>query len=134
MNLLPNKDNYCISHQLDVTDIFGVARNLHFQVATSLLKRLHFLEDRDGYRYELRYIRDKEGREVDFAIIKEGELEELVEVKFSDENISRSLLYYTKRLNPKKATQIVAKIKRPYDKGRIKVTNPISYFQTDFYS
>lgn len=99
-----------------------------------MLKRLHFLEDRDGYRYELRYIRDKEGREVDFAIIKEGELEELVEVKFSDENISRSLLYYTKRLNPKKATQIVAKIKRPYDKGRIKVTNPISYFQTDFYS
>ena len=99
-----------------------------------MLKRLHFLEDRDGYRYELRYIRDKEGREVDFAIIKEGELEELVEVKFSDENISRSLLYYTKRLNPKKATQIVAKIKRPYDKGRIKVTNPISYFQTNFYS
>jgi len=33
-------------------------------VATSLIKRLHFLEDRDGYRYELRYIRDKEGREV----------------------------------------------------------------------
>ena len=30
-------------------------------VATSLLKRLHFLEDRDGYRYELRYLRDKEG-------------------------------------------------------------------------
>jgi hypothetical protein len=83
---------------------------------------LHFLEDRDGYCYKLRYIRDKE-----------GELEELVEVKFSDENISRSLLYYNKRLNLKKASQIVAKIKRPYDKGRIKVTNPIPYFQTNFY-
>ena len=33
-------------------------------VATPLLKRFHFLEDRDGYRYELRYIQDKEGREV----------------------------------------------------------------------
>jgi predicted AAA+ superfamily ATPase len=32
-------------------------------VAASLLKRLHFLEDRDGYRYHLRYIQDKEGRE-----------------------------------------------------------------------
>jgi predicted AAA+ superfamily ATPase len=32
-------------------------------IATSLLKRLHYLEDRGGYRYELRYIRDKEGRE-----------------------------------------------------------------------
>ena len=30
-------------------------------VATSLLKRIHFLGDRDGYRYELRYLRDKEG-------------------------------------------------------------------------
>ena len=101
-------------------------------VATSLLKRLHFLEDRDGYRYELRYIRDKEGREVDFVIVKEGELEELIEAKFSDDNISKSLLYYAKRLNPKKATQIVATIKRPYDKNQIKVTDPVSYFQKFF--
>lgn len=98
-------------------------------VAASLLKRLHFLEDRDGYRYELRYIRDKEGREVDFAIIKEGRLIELIEAKHSDENLSKHLLYYAKRLKPKKATQIVAKIKRPYDKGRIKVVDPITYFR-----
>ena len=102
-------------------------------VATSLLKRLHFLEDRDGYRCELRYIRDKEGREVDFAIIKEGQLEELVEVKFSDETISRSLLYYCNRLNPKRATQIVATLKRPYDQGRIRVIDPVAYFQTNLY-
>jgi predicted AAA+ superfamily ATPase len=101
-------------------------------VATSLLKRLHFLEDRDGYRYELRYIRDKEGREVDFAIIKEGELEELIKVKYSDENISKSLLYYSQRLRPKKATQIVVKIKRPYDKNRVRVIDPISYFSHFF--
>jgi len=97
-------------------------------VASSLLKRLHFLEDRDGYRYELRYIRDKEGREVDFAVIKEGRLIELIEAKHSDENISKHLLYYANRLKPKKATQIVAQIKRPYDKGRIKVVDPITYF------
>ena len=102
-------------------------------VATSLLKRLHFLEDRDGYRYELRYIRDKEGREVDFAVIKEGELEELIEVKYSDESISRPLLYYAERLNRKRATQIVATLKRPYDKGQIQVIDPVSYFHTNFY-
>ena len=103
-------------------------------VATSLLKRLNYLEDRDGYRYELRYIRDKEGREVDFAIIKEGDLEELIEVKYSDESISKSLLYYTSRLNPKRATQLVATLKRPFDKAGIKVTDPISYFNSNFYS
>lgn len=32
-------------------------------------------------------------------------------------------------LNPKKAVQIVAEIKRPYDKGKIRVTDPISYFR-----
>ena len=98
-------------------------------VASSLLKRLHFLEDRDGYRYELRYIRDKEGREVDFAVIKEGRLIELIEVKYSDDNISKHLVYYAKRLKPKKATQIVAKLRRPYDKGKIKVVDPINYFR-----
>jgi hypothetical protein len=102
-------------------------------IATSLLKRLHFFEDRDGYRYELRYIRDKEGREVDFVILKEGKIEELIEVKFSEDNISNSLSYYAERLAPPKATQIVANLRRPYDKGKVKVTGPISYFSNKLY-
>jgi hypothetical protein len=97
-------------------------------VATSLLKRLHFLEDREGYRYDLRYIRDKEGREVDFAVLKEGKLEELVEVKYADDSISKSLLYYAERLKPERATQITANVKRAYDKNRLRVTDPFSYF------
>jgi uncharacterized protein len=101
-------------------------------VATSLLKRVHFWEDRDGYNCKLHYIRDKEGREVDFAIIKENEIEELIEVKLSDSGISRSLRYYKKRLKPKKTTQIVANLKNPYEKDGISVTNPIFYFK-DFF-
>lgn len=103
-------------------------------VATSLLKQLHFLEDRDGYRYELRYLRDKEGREIDFVIIKENHLEELVEVKWADEEISKSLLYYAERLKPERATQITAHLRRPYTQGRIRVTDPISYFRPDFFA
>lgn len=101
-------------------------------VAASLIKRLHFLEDRDGFRYELRYIRDKEGREVDFAIVKEGDLEELIEVKFSGEDISKSLTYYTERLRPKKSTQITATLKRPFDRDGIRVVDPVSYFSNFF--
>jgi hypothetical protein len=33
-----------------------------------------FLEDDEGYRHEVRYIRDKDGGEIDFAIFKEGKL------------------------------------------------------------
>ena len=103
-------------------------------VAASLLKRLHFLEDRDGYRYELRYLRDKEGREIDFVVLKEDRVEELIEVKFSDEKVSKSLIYYADRLNPPKATQIVAHLKTPFDQGRIRVTDPFSYFQPSLFA
>jgi predicted AAA+ superfamily ATPase len=101
-------------------------------VATHLLKKIHFIEDHEGYRCELRYLRDKEGREVDFVILKEGKIEELVEVKYSDKNINRSLKYYAERLNPPKATQIVANLKKPYSSGNIGVIDPLSYFQSMF--
>jgi hypothetical protein len=110
----------------DVTEEQGARfENL---IATTLLKRLHYLEDYEGYRCELRYIRDKEGREVDFAILKDGVLEELIEVKYSDDGISPSLRYFTERLKPKRATQIVATLDKPYDKDGIRVTNPFRYF------
>ncbi len=101
-------------------------------VATSLIKRLHFLEDRDGFRYELRYIRDKEGREVDFAIIKDSKLESLIEVKYSDDKISRALAYYAEKLRPENAVQITANLSHPYDVNNIRVIDPLSYF-SNFY-
>lgn len=101
-------------------------------VASALLKRMHYLEDQEGYRYELNYLRDKEGREVDFAISKEGILEELIEVKYADTELSGSLQYYAERLNPRKATQIVARLKHPYDRGKIRVVNPQTYFGNFF--
>ena len=102
-------------------------------VAAALLKRIQFLQDRDGYRYELRYLRDKEGREVDFVILKENIIEELIEVKYQDETISKPLQYYTRKLKPKKSTQIVATLKRNYDKAGIRVINPLEYFSGFFY-
>ncbi len=114
----------------DNADVIGnegaVFENL---VATHLLKKIHFQEDESGYRYELRYIRDKEGREVDFVILKDGIIEELIEVKYSDDSVSKHLKYYAEKLNPKKATQIVANLKHPYSSGKINVIDPIRYFQ-----
>ncbi len=97
-------------------------------IATTLLKRLHYLEDREGYRCELRYIRDKDGREVDFAILQDSKLKELVEVKYRDTHIATALKYYAKRLQPERCTQIVAYLDHPYDQDGIRVTNPLEYF------
>ena len=98
-------------------------------VATHLIKRLHFLEDIEGHRMELRYIRDKEGREVDFAVVKDGTLDALIEAKYAEDTPHRPLVYYTERLGPREATQVVATLQRPHDRGRIRITDPLSYWR-----
>lgn len=118
----------------DNADVIGdEGARFENMVATHLLKRLHYLEDREGHRCELQYLRDKEGREIDFVILKDGAVQELIEVKYSEEKISRSLRYYVERLRPPKATQIVAMLKRPYSSGIISVVDPLSYFSGAFY-
>jgi hypothetical protein len=113
----------------DTGDVLGdTGARFENMVATALLKRLHYYEDRDGFRYELRYIRDKEGREVDFVILKDGAVLELIEVKYADSEPSRALRYYTERLHPVHSTQIVKELTAPFDAQGIRVTNPISYF------
>ena len=94
-------------------------------VATHLLKTIQFLQDRDGYRYELRYLRDKEGREVDFAVVRDGKLIEIVEAKWADRSVSKSLEYYAEKLRPARARQIVGDLPKPYDRGHIQVRDAI---------
>ena len=97
-------------------------------VAGHLLKRLHFEEDYMGYPCELGYIRDKEGREVDFVIVRDGRLDELIEVKVNDDRISGPLRYYAAKLDVSRATQIVLHLAHPYDRDGIRVTDPVRYF------
>ena len=94
-------------------------------VATHLLKTLHFLEDRDGFRYKLCYLRDKEGREVDFVLLKEKKICELIEVKWADDQINSSLRYYQKKLKPPHVTQIAGTLDRSYEKDSIRVVSAI---------
>lgn len=96
-------------------------------VATHLIKRLHFIEDSEGYRMSLHYLRDKEGREVDFAVLKGGRLISLVEAKLSDQALSRSLEYYAERLKPLRAHQVVGELKNAYSKGRLEVLGAVDY-------
>lgn len=94
-------------------------------VATHLIKRLNFLEDRDGHAYELCYIRDKEKREVDFAVIKDNKLIELYEAKYADDKPSTSLRYYAAKLKPRRAVQVVATLSKSYTtEGGIQVMTP----------
>lgn len=95
----------------DVADVEG-DEGARFEnlVACALLQRCHFLEDYEGHRMGLFYVRDKEGREVDFAILKEKKLLTLIEAKWQDASLSPSLHYFTERMKPEDSSyQIVGK-------------------------
>lgn len=68
-------------------------------VASHLLKYCHFQEDTQGYRMELRYLRDTDKRETDFVVIKEGKPLFAVECKLSDTTLDSSLAYFAQRTN-----------------------------------
>lgn len=110
----------------DVSDSHGA--RLENLVATHLLKRLHFIEDYFGHRCSLHYIRDKDGREVDFVTVIDDVVYDLIEVKESDSEISSALKYYKKLLNPKRTTQLVSNLHRTFDQDDIRVTTPIEFF------
>jgi uncharacterized protein len=110
----------------DVIDDSGA--RIENLVATTLLKRLHFLEDYYGHRCRLHYIRDKDNREVDFVTVINDEVIDLIEVKQQSTDISASLKYYQKKLQPKRTTQIVFNLKRGFDSKGIAVRDPIEFF------
>jgi uncharacterized protein len=98
-------------------------------VATHLLKYCHYLQDSTGHRYELRYLRDKEGREVDFVIVKDRKVTELYECKWTDTTPSKALLYYAERLAPQRAVQVVAKAKERTRKGAFVIETPAFFLR-----
>lgn len=82
-------------------------------VALSLRKWLHYLEDTQGEKTALHYLRDKEKREIDFVVLRDGKIDLLLECKLSDDSLHRPLLYYHQRLKPKQSIQLVHQLNQP---------------------
>lgn len=76
-------------------------------VASHLYKRIQFLEDLYGDKYELNYLRDKNGHEIDFVILKNKKPVCLIEAKLNDEVRSRSFYYYKDRLKVHHCVQLI---------------------------
>jgi predicted AAA+ superfamily ATPase len=112
----------------DNGEIESPGAKLENLVATHLLKRVHFLQDAYGENLDLYFLRDKDGREVDFVIARGGKIEELYEVKLSDGPIDESLRYYTKKLKPKRSFQVVGTNERSFEVDGIQVISPWELF------
>lgn len=63
-------------------------------IAVCLLKHTYAQTDYLGENSQLHYLRTKEGLEVDFALVKNREIEKIIEVKSSDTQISKPLHYF----------------------------------------
>ena len=66
-------------------------------VASNLLKYCHRLEDQEGDRMELKFLRDSQRREIDFVVVRDGKPEFAVECKSGERNLSRNISYFAER-------------------------------------
>lgn len=75
-------------------------------VAAHLLRLVHWFEDIYGEIIELRYFRDSEGHEVDFILLKDKKPWIAIEVKSSEQTLSKGLKYFLERVAVPYAYQI----------------------------
>lgn len=68
-------------------------------VASHLLKYCHFIEDTEGFKMELRFIRDTDKREVDFVVLKDRKPIFAVECKTGEKSLSKNINYFQERTN-----------------------------------
>ncbi|MEN8131563.1 MAG: AAA family ATPase [Pseudomonadota bacterium] len=76
-------------------------------VACHLLKAVEGWNDMGLGKFELGYLRDKEKREVDFLVARDGKPWFLAEVKQHNESISPSLTYFQKQTSAPFAFQVI---------------------------
>ncbi|MBI4603813.1 MAG: ATP-binding protein, partial [Planctomycetes bacterium] len=83
-------------------------------VASHIFKLCNLLEDSEGYRVELRYLRDAMGHEVDFLVLRDRAPWFAVEAKVSGDEIDPSLRYYRDKLKIPWAYQVVLEGQRDF--------------------
>ncbi len=105
----------------DIGKVKDMGMRLENLVANHLYKKVLFLNDTLGLNYELMYFRDKEQREVDFVLTEDQLPVQIIEVKTSDDNPTRSLFYLKEKLPGVDAIQVVHKLKNERELSGIKV-------------
>jgi hypothetical protein len=98
-------------------------------VASQLLKLCHWLEDTEGHRMELRYLRDTDGREVDFVVMQGKRPLFAVECKTGDRGVSPSVKYFAERTPIPRFFQ-VHRGSRHFESGKVTVL-PFTRFCVD---
>lgn len=96
-------------------------------VAVCLLKHVYAMVDYTGQDYALHYLRTKDGIEVDFALARNGEIEQTLEVKTRDKSLSKPLLHFRRKYNFR-AVQLVHELRQERgDNSGIEIVRLINF-------
>ncbi len=81
-------------------------------VATEILSALNFYQDTEGRKLSMCCLRNKEGAEIDFAIIENGKVILMIEAKYADDKPSKAFLHLKPQGDLPRAIQLVAGLDR----------------------
>ena len=112
----------------DWSEIEDLGHRFENMVASHLLKYCHWLEDSEGFKMELRFLRDVEKREIDFILLKDGKPQFAVECKTGDRQISPHLKYFSERIKIPKFYQVHMGVKH-FQTDKIEVIPFIKFCQ-----
>ncbi len=84
-------------------------------VANALLSHVHFEQDTKGRRVELCYLRNKDGDEIDFALVEKQKVTVMLEAKWSDATPSTAFLKLKPKDTHPQAVQLVAELDKEKD-------------------
>jgi len=90
-------------------------------VASHLHKFCNFLEDREGHKVELRYLRDRTGKELDFLVTLGRKPWFAVEAKLSETAVDPALKYFRERLKIPWVYQVVRDTRRDFVEAGVRV-------------
>lgn len=98
-------------------------------VAISLLKHLQAIEDYQGIKTQLSYLRTKEKKEVDFVLEQDLQIEKIIEVKLSDPGLSKPLIYFKQKYNLP-AIQLVKNLRNERVEKGIEIRKGFNYLKS----
>jgi predicted AAA+ superfamily ATPase len=98
--------------------------------AVCLLKHVQYLQDTAGEDISLRYVKTRNGREVDFALCNEDRITTFIEVKLTENRPSPGLKYFHNRIADAAVFQLVQNLRREENINGISVVSAGRWLST----